>query len=571
MDPQQRLLMETTWDALEDAGVPRERVAGASCGVFVGAASSDFRETLSAEVYRTDRANPYVSTGLAGSVLANRLSYFLDAHGPSVAVDTACSSSLVAIHLACQSLRLGESDLAVAAGVNVLLSPGAFVVFSQLQALSPDGRCKAFDASADGYGRGEGCGVVILKRLADAQRDGDRIWAVVRGSAVNQDGRSSGLTVPSGVAQERLLRRAQKDAGVAPEAISYVEAHGTGTILGDPIEAHALAEVFAEGRSPDAPCIVGSVKTNLGHLEAAAGVAGVIKTALAIHHRAIPKSLHFTTPNPHIPFERLPLRVQTELGPWPEPEKPLVAGVSAFGIGGTNAHVILGEPARGSQPSFEGGALLLTVSAQSPAALSERVAAFAERLREVAPPSAQSACQASVLRAHLAPPSAQSVCRASVLRRSHLDHRLAIAAEDAPSLRARLDVYLRAGRAEGVHRGCRGASRSPVVFVFSGQGAQWAGMAQDLAGTQPVFARALERCDAVFAARAGFSIREELARPASSSRLAETAVAQPALVALAVALVALWRSWGVTPDAVLGHSRGEIAAAHVTAPSRSRR
>ena len=337
MDPQQRLLLEVAWEALEDAGQAPERLAGSATGVFVGIATNDYGrlgrgDDQPGEVYRI--------TGNAASIAANRLSYLFDFRGPSLAIDTACSSSLVAVHLACQSLRSGESTLALAGGVNLILSPAIADSFRQAGMLAPDGRCKTFDARADGYVRGEGAGVVVLKPLAQALADGDSIYAVIRGSAVNQDGRTNGLTAPSRQSQEAVLRAAYRQAGIAPGQVDYVEAHGTGTYLGDPIELKALGAVLAEGRPAGRRCLVGSVKTNIGHLEAAAGIAGLIKTALGLKHRAIPPHLHFHEPNPQIPFAELPIEVPCALRPWAG-EGPVFAGVSSFGFGGTNAHVVL--------------------------------------------------------------------------------------------------------------------------------------------------------------------------------------------------------------------------------------
>ena len=347
IDPQQRLLLEVACEALEHAGIPADSLRRTQTGVFAGACVSEYGYLASSDLGQVDA---WTGTGGALSIIANRLSYFLDLRGPSVAVDTACSSSLVAVHLACQSLRTGESHLAIAAGVNLLLSPAVTRSFDQADAMSPTGSCHAFDASADGFVRGEGCGVVVLKRLADAQRDGDRVLAVVRGSAVNQDGRSNGLMAPNPAAQMAVLRAACANAGVQPRDVDYVEAHGTGTLLGDPIEARALGTVFGRGRPENSPLLIGAVKTNLGHLEAAAGIAGFIKAVLAVQRGHIPPNLHFETPNPHIPFEDMRLKVVAEPTDWPSSGRPRRAGVSSFGFGGTNAHVVIEqgpEPGRG--------------------------------------------------------------------------------------------------------------------------------------------------------------------------------------------------------------------------------
>ncbi len=340
MDPQQRLILEVAWEALEDAGQVPERLAGSDTGVFVGISTSDYANLHAGQLQLVDA---YTGTGNALSIAANRLSYFYDFHGPSMAIDTACSSSLVAVHLACRSLRDGECALAVAGGVNVILSPALMINFTKARVMAPDGHCKTFDAGADGYVRGEGAGIVVLKPLSRALADKDPIYAVIRATAINQDGRTNGLIAPSRQSQEAVLAAAYRRAGLSPGTAQYVEAHGTGTFLGDAIEANALGTVLADGRPPGSPCLIGSVKTNIGHLEAAAGVAGLIKVALALRHRVIPPSLNFTEPNPEIPFDNLPVRVARTLTPWPENGGRAVAGVSSFGFGGTNAHAVLTE------------------------------------------------------------------------------------------------------------------------------------------------------------------------------------------------------------------------------------
>ncbi|TXC66096.1 polyketide synthase [Piscinibacter aquaticus] len=381
MDPQQRLLLETCWHALEDAGMSPERTAGSATGVFVGICNSDhFQRVLEQGVEQIDA---YLASGNAHSVAAGRISYCLGLQGPALSIDTACSSSLVALHEACRSLRAGESEMAIAAGVNVMCSPQTTVTLTKAHMLAPDGRCKTFDASADGFSRGEGCGVVVLKRLSDARRDGDRVLALVRGSAINQDGRSGGLTVPNGPAQEAVIRAALADAGLQPGDIDYVEAHGTGTTLGDPIEVRALAHALAAGRHPEAPLRIGSVKTNIGHLESAAGIAGVIKVVLSLQHEAIPPHLHFREPSPHIDWSFAPVEVTAKGSPWPRGARARRAGVSSFGFSGTNGHVVLEEaPSPEPQPAgaVERPQHCLPVSARSDAALRVLAAALAERL-----------------------------------------------------------------------------------------------------------------------------------------------------------------------------------------------
>ena len=544
MDPQQRLVLEIAWEALEDAGLVPGRLAGTRTGVFIGIGLNDYGRLQVADQERDPRRiDTYSISGNALCITANRLSYLLDLRGPSMAIDTACSSSLVAVHMACQSMRTGESTLAIAGGVNVMLSPSNSVGVARF--LSPDGRCKAFDARADGYVRGEGAGIVILKPLSRARADGDRIYAVIRGSATNQDGFSSGLTVPNGTAQEALIRYALDSAGVAPADIQYVEAHGTGTALGDPIEVNALSAVLSAGRSADRVCAIGSVKTNIGHLEAAAGVAGLIKVALSLDRREIPPSLHFESPNPHIPFDRIPLRVQRTLSAWPEGERAPLAGVSSFGFGGTNAHVILeaapaaAEPAPPSPERAE----VLPLSARSRSAL-ERLA------REWDGFLVSGACDVA------------DACHTASLRRTHHPHRLAVAGRSTAELRERLQRVLAGEAVTGAVMGELPRKRPRLAFVFSGQGPQWWGMGRQLLTTEPVFRQVIAECDRRLRALGGCSLREELVAPESGSRLGRTDIAQPAILAIQLGLVALWRAWGVSPDAVVGHSVGEIAAAH---------
>jgi acyl transferase domain-containing protein len=544
MDPQQRLVLEVAWEALEDAGEVPARLAGTRAGVFVGIGLNDYgRLQVAGQERDPRRVDTYSISGNALCITANRLSYLLDLRGPSMAIDTACSSSLVAVHMACQSLRTGESTLAIAGGVNVMLSPSNSVGVARF--LSPDGRCKAFDARADGYVRGEGAGLVILKPLSRAQADGDRIYAVIRGSAVNQDGFSSGLTVPNGTAQEALIRQALDNAGVAPADIQYVEAHGTGTALGDPIEVNALSAVLSAGRPADRLCAIGSVKTNIGHLEAAAGVAGLIKVALSLDRREIPPSLHFEHPNPHIPFDRIPLRVQRTLSAWPETTGPALAGVSSFGFGGTNAHVIL-EGARDPAREASGGGdrvELLPLSARSRPALERLAGAWDAWLATEAP-------------------DLGDVCDTAARRRTHHPHRLAVVGRSTGELRERLRTLVAGERETGTAIGEVPRRRPRVAFVFSGQGPQWWAMGRQLLATEPIFRQVIVACDRRLNELGGHSLLDELAGDEGSSRLARTDIAQPAILAVQAGLVALWRAWGVTPDAVVGHSIGEIAAAH---------
>ncbi|HEX4382373.1 MAG TPA: SDR family NAD(P)-dependent oxidoreductase [Myxococcales bacterium] len=530
VDPQQRLLLETSWEALEHAGWNPDRLAGGDTGVFVGLMYQEYAG-LSAEL------DGYVMTGSLGSVASGRLSYVLGLKGPSLTVDTACSSSLVTVHLACQALRRGECSTALAGGVTLMLTPKTFVEFSRLRGLAPDGRCKSFGAGADGVGWSEGCGMLALKRLSDAKRDGDRVLAVIRGSAVNHDGRSNGLTAPSGPAQELVIEQALRDAGVAPREVSYVECHGTGTKLGDPIEVQALGAALGKERT--SPVVIGSVKSNLGHTQAAAGVAGIIKVVLAMQEGKIPQSLHAAEPSPHIAWSELPVTVATAEIAWPAGPEGRIAGVSSFGISGTNAHVILQDAAQESaaEPAAAAGAAqLFVISAKSEAALLEQC----ERLADAA----------------AADPADLAVSLATT--RAAMDLRVSIVARTSEELRAALEAAASGETPAGASRGMRAVPKK-IVFVFPGQGSQWAGMGRQLLAEEPVFRAAFTACDAAIRAETGWSPLEEL----EGARLDRVDIVQPVLFAFEVALAALWRSWGVEPDAVIGHSMGEIAAAHV--------
>jgi acyl transferase domain-containing protein/NADPH:quinone reductase-like Zn-dependent oxidoreductase/acyl carrier protein len=542
MDPQQRLLLETAWHALEHAGIDPQVLAGTETGVFVGLSACEYDLLVGAQAFSA--IDIHDATGTSASVGAGRISFVLGLQGPSLTVDTACSSSLVALHLAMQSLRRGECTLALAAGVNRILLPDLSIVFSKARMLSPGGRCRTFDAAADGFVRAEGGGVAVLKRLRDAQAAGDTILAVLRGSAVNQDGRTSGLTVPNGPAQQAVIRRALQDAGLAPEAIDYVEAHGTGTALGDPIEMAALGQVFGAAARPEGrPLMVGSVKTNLGHLEAAAGMAGLMKTVLALRHAAIPPHLHLTTPNPAIDWAALPVTIPTTLTPWPAtPGRPRRAGLSAFGFSGTNAHLVLEEapvlPLPADCLAGEGrDAHVITVSGRSGAGARALALRYAEHLRQH--PELDLA----------------DVAHTANTGRARLRHRLSVVARDVGSASAGLEA---AGQNPAAAEVAAGSPR--IGFLFPGQGVQYAGMGAALYRTQPQFRAALDQADAV--------LRDELEQPllevlygAHGRLLEQTAYAQPALVALGQALAGLWRSWGIVAEWVLGHSVGELAAA----------
>ena len=466
MDPQHRFLLELTWEALENAGYASNRLSGSRTGVFVGIYTSDY-----ANLFEFADIDAYMSTGNSFSAAAGRLSYSLGLQGPCMPVDTACSSSIVAVHLACQSLRNRESDMALAGGVNLIVSPIASIGLAKLRVMAPDGRCKTFSDAADGFGRGEGCGVIVLKRLSDAMADGDRILAVIRGSAVNQDGRSGGLTVPNGLAQEALMRSALENARVSPEAVSYIEAHGTGTPLGDPIEVLALGAVFGKSHSREHPLVVGSAKTNIGHLESASGIAGLIKVVLALQHEQIPRHLHLNKPNSRIPWQDLPIVVPTATLPWKAGGAPRIAGVSAFGYSGINAHVVIEEaPIVSRTPSaIERPVHLLPLSAKDETALADLAGRFAQRL-EVMPDT-----------------ELADACHTAGIGRSHFSNRMAVVAGSVTQARERLAALRRGESSPGALRGYGFAGLAAGPFLFTGQGAQYAGMGRRLYETQPTF------------------------------------------------------------------------------------
>ncbi|WP_329310652.1 type I polyketide synthase [Streptomyces sp. NBC_01262] len=543
MDPQQRMLLEVAQEALDHAAIPAASLAGTATGVFVGVCAHDYGQLTGADPATVD---PWATTGAATSVSAGRISYAYDLRGPSVAVDTACSSSLVAVHQACTALRGGECDTALAAGANVLLSPAVTVAFGRAGALAPDGRCKPFSRSADGIGRAEGCAVVVLKRLSDALRDGDRILALITATAVNSDGRSNGLMAPSPAAQRALLETAYARAGLDPATVDYVEAHGTGTPLGDPIEAGALADVLGRTRHPDQPLLLGSVKSNLGHLEAAAGVVGLVKAVLALHHGIVPGSLHCDFPA----LDDQRLRVVTEPEPWPRYGGTATAGVSAFGFGGTNAHAVLEEwrPAQPAArvPLAHGAATMLQLSDADPA----RVRHTAARLADWFDTPGGSATRL------------QDVVRTLAGRAGRGSARAAVVAHDRDGLTAALRT-LAAGRPHPrVSTGDRDRLGPGAVWVFSGYGTQWTAMGHQLLRCEPAFAAAVEKLEPVLAAGCGISLYELLAA-CTDDDLRDVETAQPLLYGTQVALAELWRSYGVEPAAVIGHSMGEVAAAVV--------
>jgi acyl transferase domain-containing protein/7-keto-8-aminopelargonate synthetase-like enzyme/acyl carrier protein len=542
LDPQQRQLLEVHWEALENAGIVPQRLSQQHVGVFVGMGTTDYADLQAA--LGPNASDAYNGTGGSHAAAAGRLSYLLGVRGPSLAVDTACSSSLVSVHLAMMSLRSGESDIAMASGVNLNFAPDVFISLCKARMLSPDGRCKTFDASANGYVRGEGCGVLVLKRLSDARADGDNVLALLRGSGTNHNGRSSGLTVPSGPAQQEVIRTALRNGGVEPAEVGFLEAHGTGTAVGDPIEAGALGAVFA-GR-PD-PLLVGSVKTNCGHLEWAAGVCGLIKVILSMQRGVIPPNLHFRQPNPMIPWSRLPIRIVTETTPWPAGRR--IAGVSSFGFGGTNAHVIVEQPPvlESVRPAVERPLHVLTLSAKSDAALRQ----LADRFAEVASRPNAAALPDTGFSANTG--------------RSRFEHRLATVAASSADLAVSLRSFAGKVAAPTLKSGRAVETPPMIAMLFTGQGSQRHGMGRELFETQPVFRRKLEQCDELLRGLLERPLLDVLysgtERNGDAPAIDQTAYTQPALFAIEYALAKLWESWGVVPDVVLGHSVGEYVAA----------
>ncbi|MCY4582828.1 MAG: SDR family NAD(P)-dependent oxidoreductase, partial [Chloroflexi bacterium] len=571
MDPQQRMMLETSWQALEDAGIDPDRLRGSRTGVYAGVGGSEYRDLIAA----SGRSNSYLGT--TGSVTVGRVAFALGLEGPAMPMDMACASSLAAVHQAVAGLQRREVDLALAGGVNAVLSPQVTRFMADLGMLSSLGECRTFDATADGYVRGEGCGIVVLKRLSDAEAEGDRIWGVIRGSAVNQNGASMGLTVPKGPAQERVIEDALALAGVAPSEVDYLEAHGVGSNLGDPIEVRAAAAVYGKGREADRPLLIGSVKTNIGHLESAAGIASLIKSVLAMEHGLIPKHLHLDTPNPNVDWDHLPVRVTTDATDWPfVPDRPPRAGVSAFGLSGTNAHVIVegsgvledavtgnGWPAGSSEPvalpfaeprldraSADRSTRMLPLSGKTDRALRElasRYLSWLDRDPERFPPE----CSAS-------DGALADLAWTASVGRSHFPHRAGVVFRDAASLREGLKAVAERDETPEEQEP-RAASR--VAFVYTGECSGWMGTGEALYDCEPVFRAVLDRCDAALREARGASLLDVMfGRPGAAGGLDDPAWAQPAVYALECALTALWSSVGVRPDVVMGQGPGELAA-----------
>ena len=542
IDPQQRMMLETAWGALHDAGIVPEALSGTKTGIFAAIANGDY---LRMQLRDVSRLGSYTGMGAAHCMASGRMAFLLDAHGPNMTVDTACSSSLVAAHLACQSLRSRESDVAIVAAANLKLLPDEVIVFAQWGMLASDARSKTFDARADGFVPGEGTGAIILKRLADALADGNRIRAVIRGCAVNHDGRTTVASAPNGLAQERVMRDALTNARVQPEEISYLETHGTGTSLGDPIEVEALRAVYDIAGAGE--CSLGAVKTNIGHLETAAGIAGMIKVVLALEHGSIPRNLHYTALNPRIQLEGSRFRLPVENVPWERRARPRLAGLSSFGMSGTNAHFILEEaPLQPATVAVASGrSQILCVSARSSRALKANAQRYADLLSSE-------------------PEKLESICASNAMHRSHLGHRLAITGTRGDEVIASLRKFVAGQSNEAISHGVCSISHPPeLVFVFSGQGSTWAGMGRSLLEQERIARETLERIDALFVPLSGWSLQEALHSDDLQQRLQRTDVAQPLIFAIQVALAAVLSARGITPDAVAGHSVGEVAAAYV--------
>ncbi|WP_079248388.1 HSAF biosynthetic non-ribosomal peptide synthetase/polyketide synthase [Lysobacter antibioticus] len=552
MDPQQRKLLEVAWEALEDGGQKPAELAGRDIGVFVGAFTLDYKIVQFADLsFETLAA--HTATGTMMTMASNRISYCFDFRGPSLSIDTACSSSLVAVHLACQSLRRRETSLALAGGTLLHMTPQYTIAETKGGFLSPEGKSRTFDAAANGYVRAEGVGLVALKRLDDAVRDGDPIYAVIVGTGVNQDGHSNGITVPNPDAQVALIERVCREAGIAPGSLQYMEAHGTSTPVGDPIEAKALGRALAVGRKPGDECYVGSVKTNIGHTEAAAGVAGLIKTALALKHKTIPPHINLQTVNPDIDLASMPYKIPTQVTPWPAHEGPARAGVNSFGFGGTNAHVLLEEaPARAPRATTAddsagraaGGYNVLPLSARDASVLPALAAGIARELDREGDEAVDLRDLGYTL-AH---------------RRQHLESRLSIVYDSRESLRERLAAFAAGEAHPHLVADERRATPPKLAWVFTGMGPQWWAMGRQLFENEPVYREVIERCDRELAKHVDWSLIAEMNAAEADSKMSETWLAQPANFAVQIALAAMWRAKGVRPDAIVGHSTGEVAA-----------
>lgn len=553
MDPQQRLLLEVCWEALENAGHAPDSLSGSATGIFAGIIGEEYG-LIQTENGGINHIDTYYGSGVSASIASGRLAYVFGFQGPAISINTSCSSSLVGVHLACQSLRSRECDMALAGGVSLMLRPDATIALTKHMLMASDGRCKTFDEKADGYVRGEGCGIIVLKRLSDAIDNGDRILAVIKGTAINQDGPSSGLTAPHGPAQREVITAALKNAGAKPADIGYVETHGTGTALGDPIEVQAIDAVLGAGRSPASPLFIGAVKTNIGHLEAAAGIASLIKTILVLEHQRIPPHLNMRTPNPFIPWDRLKVKVPLKPEPWPD-KTPLLAGVSSFGFSGTNVHIILegrdkenGGDSRHQEKENERTQHLLCLSAGSHQALVELAGQYRDLL--AASPEL----------------SLADICFTANIGRAALPHRMTVLGDRCEGVAEHLDAFCQGKSVNGLSTAVVSDDDTPkIAFLFTGQGSQYVDMGRRLYETQPIFRKAMNRCDDLLKKEIDGSLLS-IVYPQSGDAgepglIDQTYITQPALFAIEYALFELWRSWGIRPTAVMGHSVGEYVAA----------
>ena len=572
MDPQQRWLLEVAWEAIEDAGVAPSALRGEKVGVFVGISTHDYSGIQGVDIGSTDA---HTNSGITLSIASNRISYLLDLKGPSLSVDTACSSSLVGVSIACRQIWAGECDAALAGGVNLMCAPHATVGFSKASMLSPDGQCFAFDARANGYVRGEGAGMVYFKRLSKALEDNDRIYAVIRAAVMNQDGHTSSMTVPGADAQAAMLRRAYDEAGIPPEHVVYMEAHGTGTPVGDPIELSALGRVLSERRGDDNDCLIGSVKSNIGHLEAGSGIAGLIKAALVLHKDQVPPNANFETPNPHIPFNQWKLKVATRLQSLPHVDGILpVTAVNSFGFGGTNSHVVLEAPPSkrpSAQPSANGSGKGAKAQRLT---FCQFLRATTRRWWTTSRPTTDFSRRPGIrwLRCAIRPALARNTTTNALSSWARTSTRCVDGCKVGwPNKKPKEES---ASPLVGVHAGRAVAATDKFVFVFTGQGAQWWAMGQELIQREPIFRAALESIDRRIMALGGISLIEEMTRSEDVSKINDTHIAQPAIFGLQVALAELWKSWGITPSKVVGHSVGESprpmwrASTRLTTPAR---
>ena len=551
MDPQQRMLLELSYEALENGGITIPQINGSRTSVFIGISSHDYGDIQNSPVEQVNIGS-HTNLGSALCISANRISYFYNLKGPSMALDTACSSSLNAVHLACRSIWDGDAEMAFAGGVNAILKPEPQMGFSKGGFLSPDSRCFAFDSRANGYIRSEGAGLIILKPLAQALEDKDTIFATIRGSGVNQDGTTKGISVPSSAAQQEMIRMAYNDAGIATNKVKYIEAHGTGTFVGDPIEAKSIGKVL--GKDREDVCYIGSVKTNIGHLEPASGIAGIIKLALAMQHRTIPPNINFKKPNPNIPFDELNLKVPTEPVIWEEDEKGSVyGGVNNFGFGGANCHVVLegiaSKESTGRKPSHgaDNELQICTLSTKDSLALKELTESYITYLRD--PENLD---------------SLSDICYTSTVRRTHHDLRLSVVSASKEEMADHLQKYLEGENLIEISEGRTNETKEKIVFVFSGQGPQWWGMGRQLLENEPLFAKTIHQLDKLLSKHADWSLLEELTKDEESSRISETHIAQPAIFSIQVALFEMWKAKGIHPGAVVGHSIGEVAAGYAS-------